>query len=110
MGHKRFLVVCSLLLLASPFVFAQGPQISSLTAISTPDSLVPVPIFAISRTANVVTVSTTDPGNPDQYAQQTNQVGVTVYITGVTVDPSNTVNGSFPICGPPTPGCVAPTT
>jgi len=108
--YKHCLFVCSLLLMISPAVLAQGPQISSLTAISTPDSLVPIPIFAISRTANVVTVSTTDPGNPDQYAQQTSQIGVTIYIANVIADPSNTVNGSFPICGPPTPGCITPST
>jgi hypothetical protein len=107
---RHCLSFCLLSIFLSPEVFAQSPQISSLTAISNPDSLVAVPIFAISRTANVVTVSTVDPGNPDQYAQQTNQVGVNVTIAGVSVDPSNAVNGTFPICGPPTPGCVAPTT
>lgn len=102
--------LCLFSILISPEVFAQGPQISSLTAISNPDSLVAVPVFAISRSANVVTVSTVDPGNPDQYAQQTNQVGVNVSIAGVSVDPSNAVNGTFPICGPPTAGCTTPTT
>jgi hypothetical protein len=37
-------------------------------------------------------------------------VGVTVTLANVTVDPSNAVNGNFTVCGPPTPGCVAPTT
>jgi len=107
---QHCLLACILAIFVSPAAFAQGPQISSLTAISNPDSLVAVPIFAISRTANVVTVSTVDPGDPDQYAQQSNQVGVAVTIAGVTVDPSSAVNGSFSICGPPTPGCITPTT
>ena len=107
---RRCFFVCLLPIFSCSLVFAQGPQISSLTAISNPDNLVPVPIFAISRSANIVTVSTVDPGDPDQYAQQSNQVGATVYIGGVTVDPSNAVNGSFPICGPPTAGCNTPTT
>ena len=96
--------------ITAPLGFAQSASISSLTAISTPDSLVPIPIFAISRTSNVVSVSTVDPGNPDQYAQQSNQVGRLVSIANVTVDPSNAVNGRFQICGPPTPGCITPTT
>jgi hypothetical protein len=99
-----------LLLLAAPSAFGQSASISSLTAISTPNNANPVPIFAIGRTANVVTVSTIDPSNPDQYAQQSNQVGVGVRLANVTVDPSNAVNGTFPICGAPTPGCVTPTT
>jgi len=96
--------------LTAPASFAQSASISSLTAISTPDSLVPIPIFSIGRTSNVVTVSTVDPGNPDQYAQQSNRVGASVTIANVTVDPSNAVNGTFVICGPPTPGCINPTT
>src|SRR5262249_33075657 len=79
-------------------------------ATSSPGNLAPTPIFSIGRTANVITVSTVDPGNPDQYAQQSNRVGATVTIAQVTVDPSNAANGTFLICGPPTPGCVAPTT
>lgn len=107
---QYWIFVCSLFALAAPAGFAQSASISSLTAISTPDSLVPIPIFSISRTSNVVSVSTIDPGNPDQYAQQANQVGKSVTIAYVTVDPSNAVNGTFMICGPPTPGCIAPTT
>jgi hypothetical protein len=107
---RHWILVCSLLALSAPASLAQSANISSLTAISTPDSLVPVPIFSISRSANVVTVSTIDPNNPDQYAQQANRVGVLVTIANVTVDPSNAVNGTFSICGPPTPGCVTPST
>jgi hypothetical protein len=87
----------------------QSGNFSSVTAISTPQAALPIPIFAIRRASNVVTVSTVDPGNPDEYAQL-NQVGGTVTLAQVTVDPSNAVNGSFVICGPPTPGCIAPTT
>jgi len=92
------------------FAFAQSPNISSLTAISPPAASVPVPIFSISRKSNVVTVSTTDPTNTDRYAEQSNRVGATVRIANVSVDPSNAVNGSFIICGPPTAGCIQPTT
>jgi hypothetical protein len=90
--------------------FAQSISVSSLTAISQPENLVALPIFAISRTANVVTVSTTDPGDPDQFAQQSNRIGATVTVAQVAVDPSNTANGTFAICGPPTAGCITPTT
>jgi len=55
-------------------------------------------------------VSTSDPTNTDRYAEQSNRIGAIVQIANVTFDPSNAVNGSFPICGPPTPGCVMPTT
>jgi hypothetical protein len=89
--------------------FAQSGSFSSITATSTPQNAVPIPIFALARVANVVTVSTVDPGNPDEYAQQ-NQVGRSVTLAQVSVDPSNAVNGTFIICGPPTPGCVPPTT
>ena len=110
----RRLLLGTYLLLAcfvlAPLGFPQGASISSLTAISPPNTSTPVPIFAIGRTANVVTVSTTDPTNTDRYAEQSNRIGATVQIAGVSVDPSNAVNGSFPICGPPTPGCVMPTT
>ena len=88
---------------------AQSGNFSSITAISSPQPAVPIPIFAISRTSNVVSVSTIDPGNPDQYAQL-NQVGTSVTIAQVTADPSGAANGTFTICGPPTPGCLAPTT
>jgi hypothetical protein len=93
-----------------PAGLAQSGNFSSVTAISTPDSLVPIPIFSIGRSANVITVSTIDPGNPDQYSQQTNQVGATVTIAQVTADPSNAANGTFVICGSSTPGCVTPST
>lgn len=95
---------------AAPAGFSQSISASSLTAVPPPQKLVPIPIFSISRTSNVVTISTVDPLNPDQYAQQSNQIGKNITITGVTVDPSSTINGTFPICGPPTPGCVTPTT
>jgi hypothetical protein len=98
------------LLIAVPASFAQSGNFSSVTGISASDNLVPIPVFSISRTANVVTVSTIDPGNPDQYAQQSNQVGATVTIANVTVDPSNAANGTFQICGPATAGCVTPST
>ncbi|HLK04880.1 MAG TPA: hypothetical protein VKT53_10615 [Candidatus Acidoferrum sp.] len=94
----------------TPSVVGQSANISSLTAISPSNSSTPVPIFSIGRIANVVTVSTTDPTNTDRYAEQSNRIGAIVQIAGVAVDPSNAVNGSFPICGPPTPGCVMPTT
>lgn len=109
-GSLRFAGFCILLFVfVVPASFAQSGNFSSITAISTPQSAVPIPIFSISRTSNVVTVSTTDPGNPDEYAQQ-NQVGASVTVANVTVDPSNAVNGTFVICGPPTPGCVSPNT
>lgn len=93
-----------------PLSKAQSANISSLTAISTPNSAVPVPIFSIARSSNVLTVSTANPANLDQYAQQSNRIGATVTVANVTVDPSNAVNGTFVICGPPTPGCITPTT
>jgi len=102
-----FCLLCGLL---PSMASAQTPVISTLQGVSPPDSPVSIPIFAISRNANVVTVSTVDPGNPDQYAQQSNQVGATMKIFGVSADPSNAVNGSFTICGPPTPGCITPIT
>jgi len=102
-----FVLICSCFL---PSSFGQRPNISSLTAISPPSSSTPVPIFAISRKSNVVTVSTNDPTNIDRYAEQSNRVGAIIQIANITVDPSNAVNGSFPICGPPTPGCILPTT
>src|SRR5215510_14751349 len=101
------LFVCAMF---APLGFSQSANISSLTAISPSNSSTPVPIFAISRTSNVVTVSTIDPTNTDRYAEQSNRIGAIVQIAGVTVDPSNAVNGSFPISGPQTPGCVMPTT
>jgi len=101
------LLMCGLL---APIGFGQGASISSLTAISPPSSSNPVPIFSISRRANVVTVSTADPTNMDRYAEQSNRVGAIVQIANVTVDPSNAANGSFPICGPPAAGCIMPTT
>jgi len=107
---QHVIFVCFFFALAAPASFAQSANISSLTAISTPDSLVPIPIFSISRSSNVVTVSTIDPNDPDEYAQQSNQVGVMMSLANVTVDPSNAVNGTFAICGPPTPGCAAPST
>lgn len=104
---------CSLFLfvvvLCSVPCLGQSGNFSSITAISSPQPPVPIPIFSISRSSNVVTVSTVDPGDPDQYAQQ-NQVGASVTVAQVTVDPSNAANGTFAICGPPTPGCSAPTT
>lgn len=102
--------VTCLCVMFAPLGLAQSPSISSLTAISPSNSSTPVPIFSIGRTANVVTVSTTDPTNADRYAEQSNRIGAIVQIAGVTVDPSNAVNGSFPICGPPTSGCVMPNT
>jgi hypothetical protein len=110
----QFLVFasCALMLCGvfSSACLAQSGNFSSITAISTPDNLVPIPIFSIARSANVITVSTIDPGNPDQYSQQTNQVGAIVTIAQVTADPSNAANGTFVICGSSTPGCVTPTT
>lgn len=103
-------LVLLVLMLDAPLVVAQSASISSLTAISTPDSTVPVPIFAITRASNVVTVSTANPANLDQFAQQSNRIGASVTVASVTVDPSNAVNGTFVICGPPTPGCITPTT
>src|SRR5215475_12255638 len=112
--RRRLLLRCTFLLLTclalAPLGFPQSASISSLTAISTPNSSTPVPIFAISRVSNIVTVSTTDPTNTDRYAEESNRIGATVQLAGVTVDPSNAVNGTFTICGPSTPGCVAPTT
>jgi hypothetical protein len=99
-------VLCQL----PPVSRAQSGSFSSITATSSPDPLVPIPIFSISRSQNVITVSTVDPGDPDQYAQQSNQVGATVTVAQVTADPSNTANGTFVICGPATPGCITPTT
>jgi len=93
-----------------PTLFSQSANISSLTAISPPASPIQVPIFAVGRKSNVVTVSTNDPTNTDRYAEQSNRIGATIQIVNINVDPSNAVNGSFPICGPPTPGCVMPTT
>jgi hypothetical protein len=97
-------------MMAAPAAQAQSGNFSSITAISTPNPLVPVPIFSISRTNNVITLSTSDPTNPDQFAQQSNQAGTLVTIAQVTADPSNAANGTFLICGPPTAGCVVPTT
>lgn len=109
-GSLRFVAFCILLLMfVAPASFAQSGNFSSITAISTPLSSAPIPIFSVSRTSNVVTISTVDPGNPDEYAQL-NQVGVSVTVANVTVDPSNAANGTFVICGPPTSGCVTPTT
>lgn len=104
------IVVLSICAIFTPLTYGQSASISSLTAISPASSSTPVPIFAISRKSNVVTVSTTDPTNTDRYAEQSNRIGATVQIANVAVDPSNGVNGSFPICGPPTAGCVMPTT
>jgi hypothetical protein len=106
---------CHALLFAAVFLIAraasaQSGSFSSLTAISTPGNPAAVPIFSMSRASNVVTVSTSDPTNLDRYAQQSNRVGGSVTIANVTVDPSNAVNGTFLICGPPTPGCITPTT
>jgi hypothetical protein len=111
----RFLelaVVLSFLFLSTALdSFAQSAaSITSLTAVPPPQGLVAIPIYAISRNSNVVTVSTVDPDNPDQFAQQSNQVGKNVTIAQVTADPSGAANGTFPICGPPTPGCNTPTT
>lgn len=104
-----WLFVCAIFVLGAPPGFGQSGNFSSITAISNPQPPVPIPIFAISRTSNVITVSTTDPGNPDEYSQQ-NQVGTNVTVYGVTADPSNAANGTFSICGPPSPGCISPTT
>jgi hypothetical protein len=106
----KLVVSLSLLLgFTAPSLLAQSGNFSSITAISSPQPPIPIPIFAISRASNIVTVSTTDPGNPDQYGQL-NKVGGSVTIAGVSVDPSNAVNGTFTICGPPVQGCAAPTT
>src|SRR5215475_15687863 len=107
---RSSLLILALSLPFAPLSAGQSPNISSLTAISPPNTSTPVPIFAISRTSNVVTVSTTDPTNLDRYAQQSNRIGAIVQIANVTSDPSNAVNGSFPICGPPMPGCIMLTT
>src|SRR5262249_13810266 len=107
---RSSLLILGLFVLLAPLSAGQSANISSLTAVSPANSSTPVPIFAISRTANVVTVSTTDPSNADRYAEQSNRIAAIVQIAGVSVDPSNAVNGSFPICGPPTAGCVMPTT
>jgi hypothetical protein len=89
---------------------AQSGSFSSITAIPPADPALQVPIFAIGRASNVATVSTLDPTNSDNFAMQFNRVGASVAISGVTVDPSNTINGAFIICGPPTAGCSTPTT
>jgi hypothetical protein len=89
---------------------AQSGSFSSITATSPADPNLQVPIFSISRVANIVTVSTSDPSNTDNYALQFNRVGANVTIAGITVDPSSSSNGTFVICGPPSPGCIAPTT
>jgi len=107
---ERTALLVFLCAVLAPLGAAQRPQISSLTAISPANSSNPVPIFSISRKSNVVTVSTTDPTNTDRYAEQSNRVGAIVQIANVSVDPSNAVNGSFPICGPPAAGCIMPTT
>jgi len=104
-----FFLLC-FALVSSPAARGQSPNISSLTAISPSASSVPVPIFSISRKAGIVTVSTADPTNLDRYAQQSNVVGASVRLANITVDPSNASNGTFTICGPPTAGCVTPTT
>ena len=91
-------------------VLAQSGSFSSITAISSPDPSLQVPIFSISRASNVVTVSTSDPSNSDNYALQFNRVGATVTIAGVTADPSGTANGTFTVCGPTTARCIAPST
>ena len=83
---------------------------TSLTAISPPDPTLQTPIFAISRASNVVTISTSDPADLDNYALQSSQAGTWVTIAGITVDPSNAANGMFQICAPPTPSCINPTT
>jgi hypothetical protein len=110
---QRFLVPVALqlfaMLIVSISAFGQSGSFSSITGTSSPLPPVPVPIFAISRAANIVTISTTDPNNTDEYAQQ-NQIGATVTISKVSADPSSAINGNFAICGPPTPGCSAPTT
>jgi hypothetical protein len=109
-GSLKFLAFCiSLFVVMAPASFAQSGNFSSITAISTSQSSAPIPIFSINRASNIVTISTVDPGNPDEYAQQ-NQVGANVTVANVTVDPSNAVNGTFVICGPPTSGCVTPST
>jgi hypothetical protein len=90
--------------------FAQNGSFSSITATSPADPALQVPIFGIGRVSNVATVSTLDPTNSDNFAMQFNRVGAGVTISGVTVDPSNTINGAFIICGPPTAGCTTPTT
>jgi hypothetical protein len=91
-------------------VFAQSGSFTSITATSPVDPTLQVPIFSIARASNVVTVSTSDPSNTDNYALQFNRIGASVTIIGVNVDPSNSVNGTFTICGPPTVGCITPTT
>jgi len=109
-----------LLLLACP-VFAQKngnfstvqinapSNTTALTAISPAQANLTAPIFAISRTGGVATVSTSDPNDTDAYALRFT-AGASVTIVGVTADPSNAVNGTFSICAPPTAGCVAPNT
>lgn len=109
----RFLRICAFCVFAlaiyAPASLPQSSNLSSLTAISPPDAPVPIPIFAISRRLNIISVLTVDPGNPDEYSQQSNQVGATVTIANVTVDPANAANGTFAICGP-AQGCPTPTT
>ncbi|HXA00166.1 MAG TPA: hypothetical protein VN025_20580 [Candidatus Dormibacteraeota bacterium] len=106
---KLFAFVSLVSMFSASSSLAQNGNFSSITGTSTPQPPVPIPIFSIHRTSNVVTVSTTDPNNTDEYAQQ-NQIGATVNISKVAIDPSNAVNGNFVICGPSTPGCVTPTT
>jgi hypothetical protein len=106
---------CRILLLLFPLAFgqtvlAQSGSFSSITATSAPDPSLQVPIFSISRASNVVTVSTSDPGDSDNYALQFNRIGATVTIQGVNADPSGTANGTFTICGPTTARCITPTT
>ena len=103
-------VILLLCLSGTPASFAQSGSFSSVTASSPSDPSVSVPIFAIGRVSNVASVSTSDPSNGDNYAMQFNRIGATVTIAGITVDPSNAVNGAFVVCGPPTPGCSLPTT
>jgi hypothetical protein len=120
MKSRRFVLFLSFLFIPA-IVSAQNATFSSvainatanttsLTAISPPDPKLQTPIFAISRSSNVVTVSTSDPSDTDNYALQSSQVGTWVTISGISVDPSNVANGMFQICGPPTPGCINPTT
>jgi hypothetical protein len=105
---RRLLFGLLLFFLTASASFGQSGNFSSITAISQPLAAAPIPIFSMSRTSNVITANTVDPDNPDEYAEL-NQVGVNVTIANITVDPSNAANGTFTICGPPTPGCSTPT-
>jgi hypothetical protein len=113
MRSHRILFVLLIFLFTLAFTksaLAQSGTFSSITATSPADPALRVPIFSIARASNVITVSTSDPSNTDNYALQFNRVGASVTVMGVNVDPSFTANGTFTICGPPTPGCVSPTT